>query len=88
MRRHVALAIVVICLLVAEVPALAAARPAARLHVLLQSKPAGHEVKPGTVLFAPLEKGTSVVFSLGSLKLTCKSSGFVGVVVKNPVAPE
>src|SRR5215469_5794981 len=68
-------------------PVVAQAAPAAHPHVLTIKKAGGTPVRPGAKLTASLAKGSSAVFTIGTIKLTCKSSSFTAVVVKNPSAP-
>jgi len=56
-------------------------------HVLTIKKTGGTAVKKGAVLKASLVKGTTAVFSLGSMKLTCKVAKFSAKVTSNPVKP-
>jgi hypothetical protein len=81
----VAAAIAVSASVVALPAALAYA--ATPVHVLTIKKVGGRAVRPNAVLRSGLAKGKSAVFSLGTEKLTCKSSHFRSTVRANPVKP-
>jgi hypothetical protein len=71
----------------AAVVALPATSASAAGHVLTIKKTGGTAVKKGAVLKASLVKGTTAVFSLGNMKLTCKAASFSAKVTSNPVKP-
>lgn len=87
MRKYLYVAMAAASAAVLAAPVVADAAPAAHSHVLTIKKTGGTAVKQGATLTASLVKGTSAVFSLGTIKITCTQSSFKAVVVKNPTAP-
>ena len=83
-RKYLYLAAVVASAVVVVLPATSAE---AAGHVLTIKKTGGTAVKVGAVLKSGLAKGTSAVFTLGTQKLTCKSSSFSAKVKTNPAKP-
>ena len=71
---------------VTSLPASACQPVTTRSDVLTISKAGGTAVKTGAVLTTSLAKGSSAVFSLGPITLTCKSASFTAKVTKNPAA--
>jgi len=86
-RKYLYLAMAAASVSVLAAPVVASAAPTAAHHVLTVGKARGNAVKVGAKLRASLAKGTKATFALNGMKLTCKSSSFTGVVVKNPTAP-
>jgi len=86
-RKYLYLALAAASATALAAPVVAQAAPTAKTSVLTISKAKGTAVKPGAVLKASLKKGTSAVFNLSGLTITCKSSSFTVKVVKNPTAP-
>src|SRR5260370_11581441 len=60
---------------------------AATVDVLTIRKAGGIAVRPGAIVKAHLQRGTSAVFMVGSLAVTCKSARFTAKVTSNPAAP-
>jgi hypothetical protein len=88
-RKYLYLAMAAASVTALAAPAVAAqAAPAAKPNVLTIAKAGGKAVKAKDKLSASLAKKATAVFKLGSLAtVTCKSSTFTAVVVKNPTAP-
>jgi hypothetical protein len=86
-RRYLYLLAALASVPVLVVSGVAAAAPAASVHVLTLGKPGGPNVKLGTVLLTHAVKGGAVVFTAGSVTVTCTSASITSTVVKNPVAP-
>jgi hypothetical protein len=87
-RKYLYLAMAAASATVLAAPVVAQAAPAAHPSVLTISKAGGTAVKAKAKLTASLAKGASAVFVLkGVATITCKSSSFTAVVVKNPTAP-
>jgi hypothetical protein len=90
MRKYRYLAVAVGAATVLSVSAGAAvaasANTAASKPVLTVGKASGPAVKHGAKLFAGLEKGSKVTFSIGTNKATCSSASFSATAVKNPAA--
>lgn len=87
MRKYLYVAVAAASAVALAAPIVADAAPAAHSHVLTIRKTHGTAVKKGATLAASLVKGTSAVFTLTGIKITCKQSSFKAVVVNNPTAP-
>lgn len=87
MRKYLVLAMAAASVSVLAAPVVASAAPTATGHVLTVGKAGGTAVKVGAKLTASLAKGTTATFSLGSMKLTCKTASFAAKVTANPTKP-
>jgi hypothetical protein len=87
LRKYLYLAMAAASATVLAAPVVAQAAPAANHHVLTIKKVGGPAVAVKAKLSASLVKGTSAVFNLKGIKITCKQSSFTAVVVKNPLKP-
>jgi hypothetical protein len=86
-RKYLVFAMAAASVSVLAAPVVASAAPTAKPHVLTVGKAGGSAVKVGAKLTASLAKGTTAIFSLGSMKLTCKSANFTAKVTSNPTRP-
>jgi len=87
-RKYLYLAVAAASAAVLAAPIVADAAPAAaHSHVLTVKKVRGTAVKPGAILTANLARGSSAVFSLSGIVITCHQSSFTAKVIKNPTAP-
>jgi hypothetical protein len=87
MRKYLYLPLIAVSALVAAPTAAEASAHAPVTHVLTIKSTGGTAVKVGAKLKASLVTGTSAVFSITGVMVSCKSASFAAIVKTNPTTP-